>query len=154
MNMDEKIVLAQELARIFSQIKRHGWHPGSMDKIKKSEFILLGVLTSMNESNPKGVKASDLSTHLQITPAAVTQMINSLEASGYVERSPDPDDRRVVLVRPTEEGKQMIEEKRKNFLAIFEELVRYLGEEDSRELIRLLSMAFEFFQVKKNSEGE
>lgn len=154
MKMDEKIVLAQELARIFSQIKRHGWHPGSMDKIKKSEFFLLSVLISMNESNPMGVKVSDISTHLQITPAAVTQMINSLEASKYVERLPDPDDRRVVLVRPTEEGKQMILEKRKKFLSNFEGLVEYLGEEDSQELIRLLSMSVEFFKVKKDSQGE
>src|SRR5215470_1081850 len=42
-----------------------------------------------------------LGTRLGLTTGSVTAMIDRLEKLGYVTRSPDPTDRRKVVVRPT-----------------------------------------------------
>lgn len=47
-----------------------------------------------------------LAEHLRLSPSLATKTIASLEESGYVLRTDDQADRRVVYVRSTEKGKQ------------------------------------------------
>lgn len=49
----------------------------------------------------EGMRMSELAERLQLTPGAVTQLVDQLERLGLVERDPDPADGRVVRVRPT-----------------------------------------------------
>jgi len=68
-----------------------------------------------------------------------------LEEAGYIERLPDPHDRRIVRIGLTDKGTQtaetLISEVREHLIG----LVNYLGEEDSKTLIRLMSKSIEFF---------
>jgi DNA-binding MarR family transcriptional regulator len=47
---------------------------------------------------------SALAKALGVTPRNITGLVNGLEASGLVERSPHPSDRRAVLVQLTDDG--------------------------------------------------
>ncbi|MHB9094974.1 MAG: MarR family winged helix-turn-helix transcriptional regulator, partial [Eubacteriales bacterium] len=102
----------------------------------------------------RGIKISDLSTQLQITPAGVTHMINSLEEGGYVERLADSADRRVVLVKPTAKGKQVIESMKVEHLEKLKGLVGSLGEQDSKELIRLLSSTLTYLKERRDHNAD
>lgn len=142
--MDEETLLAQELAFTISKFKRHGFQSSSYQGLRQSEYMLLFTLAHCFEGSSGGIKISDLSTKLNITPAGVTHMINSLEKDGYVERIPDDKDRRIVLVSPTLKGKKVIESMKEKFLESMKELVAFLGDNDSKELIRLLSKTSKF----------
>ena len=48
-----------------------------------------------------GIRMGELAERMQLTRGAVTQLVSYLEAHGFLERVPDPDDGRAVLVRPT-----------------------------------------------------
>lgn len=48
--------------------------------------------------------AADLSKRIGMTSAAVTTLIDRLEASGLVKRVPDSKDRRCILLYPTRKG--------------------------------------------------
>jgi DNA-binding MarR family transcriptional regulator len=50
-----------------------------------------------------------LSTALEITPASTTELVDRLEARHLVRRSPNPTDRRSMLVRLTPKGKSAYE---------------------------------------------
>jgi DNA-binding MarR family transcriptional regulator len=52
----------------------------------------------------EGMRMSELAERLQVTPGAVTQLVQQLEDMGLVRRTPDPSDRRAVIVRPTPEA--------------------------------------------------
>lgn len=52
----------------------------------------------------EGVRLRDLAASSQMTPQAVGEHVDELERLGYVERVPDPADRRAKLIRPTERG--------------------------------------------------
>jgi DNA-binding MarR family transcriptional regulator len=46
-----------------------------------------------------------LGARLQVHPTSVTSLIDGLQRSGYVERSPHPSDRRATLATITEQGR-------------------------------------------------
>jgi DNA-binding MarR family transcriptional regulator len=46
-------------------------------------------------------------TRLQVHPTSVTNLIDGLEKSGFVERTPHPDDRRATLATITDKGRDM-----------------------------------------------
>ena len=150
MQKDEKLLLAHELIRSFAQFKRINWHESSFKGVKKSEIHLLGTMMELMQDGRTGVKTSDLSSKLQVTPAAVTHMINSLEEGGFVERKAEPKDRRIVLVSPTKEGEEIMSLAKERFNKSFEEVVDFLGVEDSKELTRLLNLIYEYFNKKSN----
>jgi DNA-binding MarR family transcriptional regulator len=52
----------------------------------------------------EGTRLRDLATRSQMTPQSVGEHVDELELLGYVERVPDPSDRRAKLIRPTERG--------------------------------------------------
>ncbi len=46
----------------------------------------------------------ELNRFVQITSAGMTRALDRLEAAGYIERSPNPEDRRSILIGLTPEG--------------------------------------------------
>ncbi|GAA2811049.1 MarR family winged helix-turn-helix transcriptional regulator [Saccharopolyspora taberi] len=59
------------------------------------------VLAYLDES---GVRASELARLSGLHKQIIGTIVDELEALGYVERKPDPADRRAKLVVPTERG--------------------------------------------------
>lgn len=52
----------------------------------------------------EGRRLRDLADASQMSPPAVGEHVDELERLGYVERVPDPADRRAKLIRPTARG--------------------------------------------------
>ena len=150
MTNDEKTKLAQELVRVLSQFKQIGSQAHADQEVRQSEFRLLFTLL---ETDALGIKVSDLSMQMQITPGAVTHMLNSLEEGGYIARLADPADRRVVLVKLTDKGKHTVETLKAKFLEKLTGLVGFLGEQDVRELLRLVSATLTYFKNRPKGES-
>lgn len=148
---DKTDLLAQKLAQTFTQFRRLGPQKGSLHGLKPGEFFLLTTLINSVPPGANGLKASELSNRLQVTPAAVTHVINDLEKAGYVDRVSEPSDRRIVLLKPTAAGLKMMEIANVQFLETLKGLVEFLGEDDSREFIRLIALAMTYFKSKLNS---
>jgi DNA-binding MarR family transcriptional regulator len=54
-----------------------------------------------------GNQVSELARRAQITKQSMAELVAHLERHGYVERVPDPQDRRAKLVRPTDRGRDV-----------------------------------------------
>ncbi|MBM4457329.1 MAG: MarR family transcriptional regulator [Chloroflexi bacterium] len=52
----------------------------------------------------QGLTHTELASHLQVTPATVTKMLQRLERAGFVQRRPDAADQRVSRVYLTDAG--------------------------------------------------
>jgi len=113
--------------------------------LTRSEYELLATLMLNLDDEKTALSVTELSNLLQITPAGVTHLVNPLEEAGYIERLPDPNDRRIVLIGLTDKGTETAEA----LIADVQEqvigLINHLGEEDSQTFFRLLSRAIEFF---------
>jgi DNA-binding MarR family transcriptional regulator len=82
---------------------------------------------------------SVLAERAQMTKQSMAELVGHLEAHGYVERVPDPTDRRAKLVRSTARGRESFPIA---LAAIAEMEVRWterLGEARMRELRALLA---------------
>lgn len=53
------------------------------------------------------LRMADLAARLGVVPRSATGLVDSLEDAGLVSRSPDPTNRRSILVAPTEKGRTM-----------------------------------------------
>jgi DNA-binding MarR family transcriptional regulator len=71
----------------------------------------LSVLKHVFKNGPQTPRA--LSDRERVTPPAMNQTINALEAAGFVTRNPDPTDGRKVLVTATDSGVALMTEGRR-----------------------------------------
>lgn len=72
---------------------------------------------------------SELAGHLEITKQGAAQIIDDMERRGYVERQPDPDDRRARLVRLSERGQRALANARRFHRDYERRLARVHGKE-------------------------
>lgn len=57
---------------------------------------------------PEGMRPSDLAARMRITKQALNYLLAGLERLGYLERHPDPDDRRGRRIALTDRGRSLI----------------------------------------------
>lgn len=145
MNERTALTLTTDLFQVMRQVPRLNFREPVIEGLTASEKGLL-LMLAMNAADSKvALKATDLSNLLQITPAGVTHLLNPLEQKGFIERVPDPKDRRIVRIRITASGARAAESVGSEAQRQLGGLVEHLGEKDSRALIRLLSKAIHHF---------
>ena len=66
------------------------------------------ALCAVDQGGPHGARPKDIAEHLGVSRAAATTFIQRLEAKGWVETTPDPDDDRGVRVRVSRRGLEML----------------------------------------------
>jgi DNA-binding MarR family transcriptional regulator len=87
-----------------------------------------------------GSRLTDLAERAQITKQSMGYLVDYLEQHGYLERHPDPSDRRASLICLTERGWAQIHAALATIATIEEEWTRKLGPQQMRQLRRLLSL--------------
>ena len=56
----------------------------------------------------EGLRQTELAEYLEMEPIAVGRVIDRLQSAGFVERRPDPKDRRAWRLYPTEQARAVI----------------------------------------------
>lgn len=138
-------VTAQMLLKSFMQFRKTGWHEKKIAGYNPSEFKVLATIQKGANENKTEMKVSEISQLLQVTPPTVTQIINTLEKDGLVERTVDPDDRRAVKIKLTSAGIEATDHARRAFAETFTGLIDFLGEEESEHLAELLQKVHQYF---------
>src|ERR1700683_3502529 len=75
---------------------------GIDDLPRNGAFILAGIDTA---GGPRG----DLPSDLGLTMQEVSEVIDTLASRGYLERRPDPDDRRRINLELTGRGQEVVD---------------------------------------------
>jgi DNA-binding MarR family transcriptional regulator len=86
----------------------------------------------------EGTRVSVLAERAQITKQSMAELVAHLERLGYVERVPDPSDRRAKLVRATPRGNELYAIAREVVDEIEAEWTKRLGKAKMRQLRQLL----------------
>jgi DNA-binding MarR family transcriptional regulator len=149
MSANNTTEISQELFQVMKQFSRVKWENRAYLVLKPSESELLGTLYLVLDNGKRGVPASDLSNQLNITPAAVTHLLNPLEDGGFIKRHKDPQDRRFVLVGLTAKGRKYAETMLATESENMARLVAHLGKENSKTLLRLMSSTVNFFADRR-----
>jgi DNA-binding MarR family transcriptional regulator len=88
---------------------------------------------------PEGSRLTGLARGANMTPQAMGELIDELEALGYVERRPDPNDRRAKLIMLTERGHACIAAGIATIKGIEHRIDNILGPRGHAQLRSLLS---------------
>jgi len=89
--------------------------------------------------SPEGSRLTELARGANMTPQAMGELVDELEALGYVERRPDPSDRRAKLIVLTPRGRECIAAGISTIQGIEERIDQILGPRRHAELRRLLT---------------
>ncbi|MBP2026213.1 DNA-binding MarR family transcriptional regulator [Acetoanaerobium pronyense] len=85
---------------------------------------------------------------LRITVGTLTTSVNRLVKKGYVERLRDDTDRRIVLIKLTEKGKEVFKIHEQFHIEMVEKLLEDLNLEEDTALIGSLEKLKHFFDEK------
>ncbi|QTL33997.1 MarR family winged helix-turn-helix transcriptional regulator [Pseudoalteromonas viridis] len=118
-------VFSKELNGVFSRFGLNG-----------GEFDVLATLR--RSGKPYTLTPNQLLQTLMLTSGSMTNRIDKLEAKDLVKRSPDPNDRRGVMVSLTEQGLQLIDEVICEHVAKGSDLLSPLEEAEQQQLANLL----------------
>ncbi|WP_084673375.1 MarR family winged helix-turn-helix transcriptional regulator [Paenibacillus sp. HW567] len=109
-------------------------------------MTLLICIARRSHAADEGMKVSEISRLLGLTPPTVTQLVNSLEAKQMVVRQADASDRRVVRIKLTEQGKIITRRARDHMDVTLNRLVEHLGEDECNQLADLLQKVHRFIE--------
>ena len=98
--------------------------------VTAAQVIILGSLAS-----GEGVKsASDLCKGISYDDGAMTRMIDRLETKGLIRRSRSPEDRRLVNLELTDEGRATYPRMRAIGMAVLNRFLRGFTKSEARQL--------------------
>lgn len=95
-----------------------------------------GVLAHIDT---EGTRVGTLAQRMGVSRQAASQRLQEIEALGYLERVPDPNDGRAVIARHTPAGRQILLTAIEVMLGIESEYETILGSDGLKRLKRLLT---------------
>jgi DNA-binding MarR family transcriptional regulator len=96
-----------------------------------------GVLSALSS---RSRRITELAAREGVTQPAITQLVDRLQARGWVKRGTDPADGRVVLVTLTAPGREVLERLRGEYRALLHEEMATLADCDVRTLARAIEI--------------
>lgn len=130
---EELSVLAVELRTMWHVLVAGMHHSGRLEGLQRQQFWVLGSLMD----GPR--RMSDLAECAQISQTSLTGIVDRLVERGLVERIRSDEDRRVVEVALTEDGRAEKLASHANMLRRIDDVLSPLSSEERREFARLVS---------------
>ena len=112
----------QRMHRVFS---RYG--------VSGPQFDVLATL-----HHEEGIMQQELAARLLVTKGNVTGVVNRMEALGWIERRPDPEDRRANRLYLAEVGKTLFAEVNLKHEAVIYEVMAEFQPDEVQAFLRLL----------------
>ncbi|MGN7358005.1 MarR family winged helix-turn-helix transcriptional regulator [Paenibacillus sp. SAF-054] len=128
----------EPIGKLMSYIHR------SHQKILAKELAPYGIGSGGQQSflkavlNCPGINQDQLTQQLKFDKATTARSVKQLEQQGYIERIPDPEDRRSLLLYPTPKAKEFAPVLSSILANANKRLAAYLSEEEEDQLLMLL----------------
>jgi DNA-binding MarR family transcriptional regulator len=139
--IEEMIELQRRVDRDRRQYELDAWmHLNlSIGQLKSLFFI----------SNRGATSLSKLAAALRVTPTNTTGIVDRLLKRGLITRTESPDDRRVLLLRTTPLGDELITELRQKRKERMAELFNRLSEEEAKYMAEALKIMVRVIEVQR-----
>jgi DNA-binding MarR family transcriptional regulator len=96
------------------------------------------LATLRREGKPFELSPKELAGRLLLTSAGLSGRLDRLETSGWVERSPHPDDRRATVVSLTGVGRALVDDVHRHILDEYRSALGVIDEGERETLANLL----------------
>ena len=113
-------------------------------KLTVSHYIILNLLNDRRSSN-----MSELAKNLKLTMSATTSIIDKMVEFKLVKRHHSKDDRRIVLITLTENGRMLVSKISKDRLVVIREILSVLSEKEKQLYLRLIKKIYSGLKDKR-----
>ncbi len=103
-------------------------------KITLPQFFVLNHLDKHDES-----KMNELARVMDVTTAAVTGIVDRLVRCGYIERTYDPNDRRVINIRLTQKGSDTVKRIGRQRRAVTQEVFGKISKKERESYLAIMT---------------
>lgn len=101
---------------------------------------------------PEGISLKLLARHLQMTVPATSLLVETMVNRGFLERMPNPTDRRAVCIKLSEKGRGFFEESNSLLNAETDKLASILSEEELEAISSMTDkLLHEFYDKQEQS---
>ena len=121
---------------VFMNRSMRSWH-----LFAKSTGLSMPQFSVLMQLHHKGACGmSEISERFEVTPAAASQLVDTLVQGGFILREEDPDDRRAKLLNLTEKGQELIQQGHVERYRWVDELGRKLTAEERAQVSEALDI--------------
>ena len=131
---------------------RFGYLVHDVARLIRAEFASRAIRHRMTQTHLRtifylgrmeGCSQRELAEVIEVRPITLARQLDLLEASGLIERRPDPLDRRAVCLHLTPRSRARLEQYHEIGDAIYERAMRNLTKPERETLLRLLNTVHE-----------
>jgi len=132
------------LARLSRQVQENYQSDLRTLRTNYSEYAALHALVMTGP--PYSMSPSKLNAFVGLSSGGITKTVDRLAADGLIERSPDPDDGRGVLVALTERGRAKAERIFEGGLGHYSTILSHLSLAERHQIASALELLLEAFE--------
>ena len=122
-----------QLLRTYTKVQQRMSHVFRSHGLTSPQYDVLATL-----HHGEGLMQQELAARLLVTKGNICGVLDRLEAAQWIERRPDPDDRRTNCIYLTEAGRSIFAEVVPAHHAVVQEIMGHLQAEETRTLHLLL----------------
>lgn len=98
------------------------------------------VLRILRGAGPTGLACGEIGERMITQDPDITRLLDRMEKAGWIERTRDSRDRRVVMTRLTKQGKKLIDDLEEPLARMERQVLKRVGEKRLRDLVDLLDV--------------
>lgn len=117
--------------------------------LSKTEFMTLLQVERNGE-----IIMSQIADFINVPLSTATGVIERLVSKGFIERSRSESDRRIVVIRLTDDGKRLAEEIKGSLISYAGQVLNELTEEEKALLLKLVDKVVGIFSGRKTAEQD
>ena len=105
MDASPRLPIGQLLGRLLRSFREDLYRralEGGYGDVREAHLQVFGAI------DWAGTRLTDLAARANMTLPAMSELVDDLQRLGYLERVPDPSDRRAKLIRPTRRGRRLL----------------------------------------------
>ncbi len=139
-------ILFRKLLEVLDELRRDSIKTINSPEMKKMYGLTvrqgsaISQLKLMLQEEPGGVSLKSLAKRMQMTIPATSLLVEAMVGKGYMERKPNPADRRAVCITLTEEGTSLFANVYARFHDDLNERAKALTENDLDTLARIVEV--------------
>ena len=136
----------RKLLEILDELRRDSIRTINSPEMKKMYGLTvrqgsaISQLKLMLEEEPDGVSLKSLAKRMQMTIPATSLLVETMVGKGYMERKPNPTDRRAVCITLTENGLSLFANVYAQFHNELDRRAKALTAEDLKTLSRIVNL--------------
>jgi DNA-binding MarR family transcriptional regulator len=144
--MSDPTANAHRMIRLFEQM-RHTKAGSGAERLKELN-LSFSHLRALHLLTPDRVLSmKDLAEALQLTPPSVTAMTRRMVQCGLMQRTPHPEDSRIMLLSLTDAGRELQQRIDQEHIERMTQLLQGLSEQEQQQFLDLLERAVNALQT-------